>query len=115
MVMYDRSNVLDLNKEYCAELSKVLSAETLSGSDATKEKVIESVTTRSASLVHFLVHGTPGGRADCQWYQKRGGYRGERLWLAQSFLLNLSAFSFDELPLTLVKLSRDMASLYCTR
>ena len=61
MVVYDDTDVLELNKEHCAELSKLLPAETLSHSDASKKKVIERVTSGSASLVHFLVHGTPGG------------------------------------------------------
>ena len=69
MVMY---NDFDLNqslKEQCEELSRVLPAETLSDSSATKKNVIERVTSGSASLVHFLVHGTPGGRADRRWYE----------------------------------------------
>ena len=67
MVMYDDSVVMESLKEQCAELSQVLPAEILSDSDATKENVIKRVTNGSASLVHFLVHGTPGGRADHHW------------------------------------------------
>ena len=63
MMMYDDSIVMKSLKEQCAELSQLLPAETLSGSDLTKKKVIKRVTSGSASLVHFLAHGTPGGRS----------------------------------------------------
>ena len=63
MVMYDDSIVMESLKEQCAELRQLLPAEILSDSDATKENVIERMTNRSASLVHFLAHGTPGGRS----------------------------------------------------
>ena len=62
-VMYDDSDVIQSLEEQCVELRKVLPAQTLSDSDATRANVIERVTSGSASLVHFLVHGTPGGRA----------------------------------------------------
>ena len=71
MVMYDDLIVMESLKAQCAELSQVLPAHTLSGSDATKENVIERVTSRTASLVHFLVHGTPGGRADRSWCRNK--------------------------------------------
>lgn len=64
MVMHDDSNVLHLLEEQCQELTQLVPAETLSKSDASKANVIKHVTSGSASLVHFLVHGTPGGRAD---------------------------------------------------
>ena len=63
MMMYDDSIVMKSLKEQCAELSQLLPAETLSGSDLTKKKVIKRVTSGSASLVHFFVHGTPAGRS----------------------------------------------------
>ena len=60
MVIHDDSGVLQKH-EHGIELSKILPAKTLSDSDATKENVIERVKSRSASLVHFLVHGTSAG------------------------------------------------------
>ena len=60
MVIHDDSGKLK-NHEGCKEMGEILPAVTLSGSDATKENVIERVKSRSASLVHFLVHGTPAG------------------------------------------------------
>lgn len=75
MIINDEFDVLQSNKEQCAELCQVLPAETLSGSDASKEKVAERVTSRSSSLVQFSVRGAPGGRADDSRC-KRGGERG---------------------------------------
>ena len=65
VVKYDDSIVLDMLGE---ELAQLLPAEVVSGDDATKENVIERVTSGSASLVHFLVHGTPGGRAESLYF-----------------------------------------------
>ena len=64
VVKYDDSITMDWLEFQHGELSHLLPAEVVSGDDATKENVIERVTSGSASLVHFLVHGTPGGRAD---------------------------------------------------
>ena len=71
VVKYDDSITMDWLEFQHGELSHLLAAEVVSGDDATKENVIERVTSGSASLVHFLVHGTPGGRADRHWRKKR--------------------------------------------
>ena len=62
MVMHDDFDVLKSLEEQCAELVQVVQAETLSDSDVSKANVIKRVVKGSASLVHFLVHRTPGGR-----------------------------------------------------
>ena len=68
MVIHDDSGILKKHEDY-VELSKILPAKTLSDSDAKKENVIELVRPRSASVVHFLVHGTPAGiRARDNWF-----------------------------------------------
>ena len=64
VVKYDDSIVLGMLEEQCEELNQLLPAEVVSDADATKTNVVERVTSGSASLVHFLVHGTAGGRAD---------------------------------------------------
>ena len=63
LVMDDEFNSLPLFKDQCEMLRKILPAETLSGSKASKDNVIKLVSSRSAPLVHFLVHGTSQGRA----------------------------------------------------
>ena len=72
IVKYDESFVLDLVEVESGDLSQLLPAEVVSDFDATKENVIERVASRSASLVHFLVHGTPGGRAGHHRRKKSG-------------------------------------------
>lgn len=69
MVVYDESNALKVNEEHCSEFSQVVPAKIVSDSEATKDNVIKRVTSGSASLVHFLVHGTSGGRPGRRWYQ----------------------------------------------
>ena len=71
VVKYDDSITMDWLEFQHGELSHLLPAEVVSGDDATKENVIERVTSGSASLVHFLVHGTAGGRADRHRRKKR--------------------------------------------
>lgn len=63
MVSYEDS--LDIEfflQGYVESLKSVLPTETLSGCDATLEDVIERMTNESPSLIHFLAHGTPGGK-----------------------------------------------------
>ena len=49
--------------EYREEFDALLPAKVLDSHDATKENVIDRLMKGSASLVHFLLHGTPGGKA----------------------------------------------------
>lgn len=44
------------------ELNKLLPTETLTDDQASKEKLAERLTSGSASLVHFLGHGTSVGK-----------------------------------------------------
>ena len=64
MVIQEDTNVLRAVKQYCDELSQLLPTEPLSGSDASKQSVVERVVNGSASLVHMLGHGDPGGKDD---------------------------------------------------
>ena len=77
VVKYDDSIVLGMLEEQCEELNQLLPAEVVSDADATKTNVVERVTSGSASLVHFLVHGTAGGRADLRRCKAK---RKKRVW-----------------------------------
>ena len=84
IVSYEES--LDVGfslKTYNDELEKLLPAEVLSDSDATKELVIERMTSGSAPLVHILAHGTAEGRDDRHLPYKTGQRRGGRKQLHQ--------------------------------
>ena len=61
MVIQEDSNVLRAVKQHCDELSQLLQTEPLSGSDASKQSVIERVVNGSASLIHILGHGLSVG------------------------------------------------------
>ena len=50
--------------EHFEELTEILPAEILFESDVWIEDIIERVTSGTASLVHFLSHGTPGSKDD---------------------------------------------------
>ena len=64
VVSYEKSVEAQLSlMEYRQEFGELLPADVLDEHDATKENVIDRVTKGSAPLVHFLVHGTPGGKA----------------------------------------------------
>lgn len=45
------------------KLQAILPAKVLSESDAIKDSVVDRVMSGSASMTHFLVHGTQSGRA----------------------------------------------------
>ena len=68
----------------CDEMRRILPTDILSDSDATKDNVIERVTSGSASLVHFLVHGTPVGK---------GGRPAGRLFLSTPYRRRWQRFS----------------------
>ena len=111
MVMYDDSTVMESLKDQCTELSQLLPAEVVSDSDATKKSVIERVTSGSASLVHFLVHGTPGGRADrrrrCKTKNKK------RVWeiLSSFFRPSIVRVAMASLKISTSRTCRDATSL----
>ena len=63
VVSYEDSFTTPLSQWECyKEFDALLPADVLVGNDATKESVIDRITKGSASLVHFLAHGTPGGK-----------------------------------------------------
>ena len=60
---YEKSMMTQLALlEYREEFDGLLPAHVLDGDNATKENVVDRVTKGSSSLVHFLVHGSPGGK-----------------------------------------------------
>ena len=111
VVKYDDSIVLDMLEEQCQELIQLLPAKVVSDADATKTNVIERVTSRSASLVHFLVHGTPGGRADrrrrCKTKNKK------RVWeiLSSFFRPSVVRVAMASLIISTSRTCRDATSL----
>ena len=63
VVSHEESAEMQISLFECREeFNGLLPAKVLDDGDATKENVIERITKGSASLVHFLVHGTPGGK-----------------------------------------------------
>ena len=60
----DDMGVLQSLGRECAELTTILATEVLSGPRASKKDIIARVVSGSASLVHFLVHGTSRGEVD---------------------------------------------------
>ena len=75
VVSYEKSTETQLSLlEYREEFDRLLSADVvLNDDDATKENVIDRVTKGSASLVHFLVHGTAGGKIGQRFGEERRG------------------------------------------
>lgn len=68
MVSYEpKKKTQESLAKYREELERVLPVDMLCGPSASKEAVIDQVTRGSSSLIHFLVHGTAGGK-DGQCY-----------------------------------------------